>query len=103
MKKNKIVVKIGTETFTLEIENFFEDPFMEACTRIVEFKHQQSRRLSVPPCIISSLDRKGAKIHVYNTYIVLINAGLHKYAENLRNTFMKDSGIDLKKEPIKSK
>lgn len=103
MKKNKIVIKLSTETFKLEIEDFFDDPCMEACTRILEFKRQQSSHLSVPPCMISSLDRKGAKVHVYNTYMVLINAGLYKYAENLRNTFMKDSGIDLKKEPIKSK
>jgi hypothetical protein len=59
--------------------------------------------MAVPPCILANLDRKGAKIHVYNTYIVLINAGYHKYAENLRLRFMEDSGIDLKEEPIKSK
>jgi hypothetical protein len=103
MKKNKIVVKIASEKFTLEIENIFDDPFMEACTRIIEFKRQQSDHLSVPPCIVACLDRKGAKMQVYNTYIVLINAGMHKYAENLRNRFMQDCGIDLKKEPIKSK
>jgi len=103
MKKNRIVVKLSSETFTLEIEDIFDDPFMEACTRIIEFKRHQSSNLSVPPCIISYLERKGAKMHVYNSYIVLINAGLHKYAENLRNRFMKDSGIDLQKEPTKSK
>lgn len=103
MKKNRIVVKLAAEKFTLDIEDIFDDPFMEACTRIIEFKRQQSSHMSVPPCIVSCLDRKGAKIHVYNTYVVLINAGMHKFAENLRNRFMKDSGIDLQKEPIKSK
>ncbi len=103
MKKNKVIVTVASDKFTLDIEDIFDDPFMEACTRIIEFKRQNSQHLSVPPCIIASLDRKGAKMHVYNTYMVLINAGLHVYAENLRNRFMKDSGIDLQKEPIKSK
>jgi len=103
MKKNSIIVKLGTETFKLDIEDMFEDPFMEACTRIIEFKRQQSTHMSVPPCMISCLDRKRSKMHVYNTYVVLVNAAMYVQAENLRNRFMKDSGIDLKKEPIKSK
>jgi hypothetical protein len=103
MKKNKVIVTVGSEKFTLDIEDIFDDPFMEACTRIIEFKRQQSHHLSVPPCLIACLDRKGAKMHVYNTYMVLINAGFYVYAENLRDRFMKDSGIDLQKEPIKSK
>jgi hypothetical protein len=103
MKKIKIVVKISPETYTLDIEDIFDDPFIEACTRIIEFRRKSQESMAVPPCILANLDRKGAKIHVYNTYIVLINAGYHKYAENLRLRFMEDSGIDLKEEPIKSK
>jgi len=103
MKKNKILARIGTEYFPLEIEDIFDDPYMEACTRAIEYKCKTSDKVSIPPCIIASLDRQNAKTHVYNTYNVLINAGFHKFAENLRVRFMNDSGIDLQKEPAKSK
>ena len=103
MKRTKVLVRFSSEYFTIDVEDIFDDPFMEACTRAIEFKYKTADKLSAPPCIVACLDRKGAKIHVYNTYIVLINAGYHKYAENLRLRFMEDSGIDLKEEPIKSK
>jgi len=103
MKRTRIIVRLSSEYYTLDIEDMFEDPYMEACTRAIEFNFKTKDKLSAPPCIIASLDRKGAKSHVYNTYNVLINAGLHKFAENLRVRFMNDSGIDLQKEPSKSK
>ena len=103
MKRTRIIVRLSSEYFTMDIEDMFDDPYMEACTRAIEFKCKTSDKLSAPPCITALLDRKGAKTHVYNTYNVLINAGLHTFAENLRVRFMNDSGIDLKQEPLKSK
>ena len=82
MKRTKVLVRFSSEYFTIDVEDIFDDPFMEACTRAIEFKY---------------------KTHVYNTYNVLINAGLHKFAETLRIKFMNSSGIDLQKEPLKSK
>jgi hypothetical protein len=35
--------------------------------------------------------------------MVMVNAGFHKYAEILRANFIKNTGVDLQKEPIKSK
>jgi hypothetical protein len=103
MKNYKITVNSAKELYNLEIESFFDDPFMEACTRVVELKKQSGENLMLPPFMIARHDRKNAKEHVYNTYIVLINTGLHKQAENLRMKFRDDSGIDLKEEPICSK
>jgi hypothetical protein len=39
----------------------------------------------------------------YNTYFVLINAGLHKKAEMLRLNFFKMHKIDLQKESLTPK
>ncbi len=103
MKKTNIVVKLQTETYTFPIEDIFDDPFMEACTRLVEYKCKTQSDFAIPPCLFASLDRKGAKHHVYNSYIVMVNAGFHKYAEILRANFIKNTGVDLQKEPIKSK
>jgi hypothetical protein len=103
MKRTKVLVRFSSEYFTIDVEDTFDDPFMEACTRAIEFKYKTADKLSAPPCIVACLDRKGAKTHVYNTYNVLINAGLHKFAETLRVKFMNSSGIDLQKEPLKSK
>ncbi len=104
MKRTKIIVKVSNESYNIDVEDFFDDPMMESCTRIVEYRYKtQKEHLSLPPFMFANLDRKSSKTKVYNTYIVLINAGLHKQAENLRLNFMKDSGIDLQKEPVKSK
>lgn len=105
MKKNSItiVVKLLHDDYHIDIEDFFDDPFMEACTRVIEMKRTFNKDLSVPPFIIAYLDRKNPKFYTYNTYIVLINAGLHKFAETLRVKFKQRSGVDLKLEPRKSK
>jgi hypothetical protein len=105
MKKNSITIvgKVAHEDYRIEIEEFFDDPFMEACTRVVDIKRTFNKHFSVPPFMMAYLDRKNPKLHTYNTYIVLINAGLHKFAETLRIKFKQHSGVDLKLEPIKSK
>ena len=104
MKKHHIIVKSALETYKIEIEDLFDDPYIEACTRVVEYKRKQKQQgLSLPPFMMASLDRKRAKEKIYNTYIVLVNSGLHPQAENLRIKFQKDSGVDLKLEPICSK
>lgn len=103
MKNHKITVNSAKETYNMEIENFFDDPFMEACTRVVELKKKTEQNLFLPPFMIAKYDRKNAKEKIYNTYIVLSNSGLHKQAENLRVKFRQDSGVDLKEEPTCSK
>lgn len=103
MKKTNIIVTLTGEAYTFQIEDIFDDPFMEACTRLVEYKCKTQTNFAIPPCLFAALDRKGAKHQVYNSYIVMVNAGFHKYAETLRSNFMKNTGVDLQKEPIKSK
>lgn len=99
MKNHKITVNSVKEIHNIEIEPFFDDPFMEACTRVVELKKKTQQNLFLPPFMIAKYDRKNAKEKLYNAYIVLANSGLHKEAENLRVKFRKDSGVDLKEEP----
>jgi len=103
MKNNSIIVKIANEEYKILVEDFFEDPFMEACTRVIEIKRMTSKEFAVPPFMMAYLYRKNHKTHHYNTYIVLINAGWHTCAETLRLKFKRHSGVDLKLEPHKSK
>lgn len=103
MKSYKIIVRSAKDFYNLEIEGFFNDPMMEACTRIVEMKRSTEKSLSLPPFMIARLDRKNSKEKIYNSYIILVNCGLHKQAENLRLKFRKDSGVDLREEPVCSK
>lgn len=103
MKKRCVIVKSALETYKVDVDDFFDDPYMEACTRMVEYKRKCEEGLSLPPFMIASLHRKGAKEKVYNSYIVLANCGLYQQAENLRIVFQKDSGVDLKDEPFCSK
>lgn len=102
-KFNKIIITVSSETYEMLIEDYFTDPYMEACSRVVEMKRKNEKSLSLPPFLFAQTNRKNAKIFVYNSYVVLINCGLHKQAENLRLIFKQDSGVDLKKEPIHSK
>lgn len=103
MKNYKIIVRSAKDFYNLEIEGYFDDPMMEACTRIVEMKRSIERSLSLPAFMMVRLDRKNSKEKIYNSYIVLINCGLHKQAENLRLRFIKDNGVDLSREPVCSK
>ena len=103
MKSYKIIVRSATDVYHLEIDKFFDDPMMEACTRIVEMKRSIQKSLSLPPFMIVRLDRKNSKEKIYNSYIILVNCGLHKQAENLRLKYKKNSGVDLREEPMCSK
>lgn len=94
---------MANEENNILVEDFFDDPFMEACTRMIEIKRMISKDFALPPFMMAYLDRKNYKVNTYNTYIVLINAGWHQYAETLRLKFKQHSGVDLKLEPHKSK
>ena len=79
--------------------SIFTKYHIEACTQALEL-NIASGNLSVAPYIYSTL-KNSKKTYVFNSYIMLINAGYHVYAENLRNSFKNQSKIDLKYEPIK--
>lgn len=101
----KIVVKCAdfwTDEFEIDSE-VFDDVYAEAATRSVE------RRKDLPGFKVTVViecwekkDLKNPEKHFcYNTYRILINAGLHEKAEIFRNNFMKASNIDLQKENLK--
>jgi hypothetical protein len=107
MKKSstlkKIVVKSLDWSFELDVDSeMCEDILLEAATRIIEKnKRTKGFKLAV---IMECFEKKNAKVadkhYVYNTYYVMINAGLYEKAEQLRSEFKKTFNVDLKTEPL---
>lgn len=85
-------------------ENVFEDAYVEACTRAIEFKVKnlgQYDDLMVNPIMVcKKLHVKKSKEKFINTYKVLLNAGYPTRAELLREIFMENVKIDLASEPL---
>ena len=101
----KVVIKCA-DFWMDEIEidsEIFDDVYIEAATRAVE------KRKDLPGFKITIIlecwekrDFKNPNKHFcYNTYRVLINAGLYDKAEILRLNFMKLHGVDIQKESLK--
>lgn len=101
----KVVVKCADFWMDeIEIESeIFDDVYVEAATRAVE------KRKDLPgfkvTVVIETWEKKDfkkpAKHFCYNTYRILINAGMHSKAEMLRLNFIKLHGIDLQKESLR--
>lgn len=103
-KLKKVVVKCLDWTEEFEIDpTIFDDIYMEAATRALEKRKDGEKFLVtvVMECYIKSDAKKSNKHYVYNTYFVLVNAGLHFKAEMMRLNFLKSHGIDLRKESLK--
>jgi hypothetical protein len=81
----------------------FEDVYVEAATRAIEKRKDLPgfKVTVILECWEKRDFKKPEKHFCYNTYRVLINAGMHKKAEMLRINFMKLHGIDLQKESLK--
>lgn len=104
-KKKKIVVKCASfwmDEFEIDSE-IFDDVYVEAATRAVESR--QSTPGFKVGVIIECWEKKDFakpdKHFCYNTYRILINAGLHGKAEAMRVNFLKMYGADLSKENLK--
>jgi 3-polyprenyl-4-hydroxybenzoate decarboxylase len=86
--------------------DIFDDPYIEACTQVIEQKVrslQADDDLHVNPVMLcKSLDNLSHKERYINTYKVLLNAGMPARAELLRDTFMENINVDLAMEPISS-
>lgn len=103
MKMKKVTVTSGDWKKIVSIDaDIFDDIYAEACTRILEqmAKDKQIRLAAVMICW-SEAD-VGKKMLTYNSYKILINAGLHTQAEYLRKNLYKQTQIDWASEPIKS-
>jgi hypothetical protein len=114
MKKNPIkkidkvatniaVIKLMNDTYEVELNVLQpdDDILLEACTRLLE-NHIKNNNLNVSPFMEAKLKNE-EETHLYNTYKVLINGAFHKYAENLRTSFLHVWNVDLSQEPIRSK
>jgi hypothetical protein len=100
----KIVVKCLNWQEIAEIDaSIFDDVYMEAATRIIEKKKNEEdlQVAVVMECWEKKDVKKPDKHFMYNTYFILINAGLHEKAEILRFNFMSSHNIDLQKESLK--
>jgi len=100
-----IIVKGHDWVELITVDNdLFDDYVIEACTQALE-KRIRDGMTKITPVIQVWEDSKNkkTKIHVYNTYKLLINAGFHTKAELLRSFFLHETKIDLAKEPIKAK
>jgi len=101
----KVVVKCADfwmDEFNID-SDIFDDIYVEAATRAVE-KRQNLSDFKVG-VIIECWEKKDflkpAKHICYNTYHVLINAGIHHKAEIMRKNFMTMYGNDLRNESLK--
>lgn len=104
--KKKIVVKCGKfwmDEYEIDPE-IFDDIYIESATRAIE-KRKNLAGFEVTiflECWEKKDFKRPEKHFCYNTYHVLVNAGLHDKAEALRINFMKLHGYDVKKESIKA-
>ena len=83
--------------------SIYDDVLMEAATRAVE-KRKDDPEFKVTIMIEcwEKKDEQDLTKHIcYNTYFILVNAGLHKKAEILRLNFFKLNKIDIQKESLK--
>ncbi len=105
-KMKVITVKSVDWTHDVEVDsNIFEDVFIEACTKVLE-ENLKNKNTRVGIIMEACLKSTPKKIYTINTYKILINAGFHQYAENLRKNYKKQTKsqgkeIDVKDEPIK--
>jgi hypothetical protein len=104
-KIKKIVVKCGDfwmDEHSID-SDIFDDVYVEAATRAVE--NRQNLPGFKVGIIIECWEKKDfakPNKHIcYNTYRVLVNAGLYDKAEIMRTNFMKMYGTDLRNESLK--
>jgi hypothetical protein len=94
---------IETKEFDINSE-IFDDFLLEAATRFVE-QHVTKENAKIAP-ILTTFEKKDSKNYekhfCFNSYYIIIFAGFHHKAEIMRRNFMSITGIDLKKESIKS-
>ena len=77
----------------------FDDIFVEACTRALEKNISESNMLVAP--FMEARIKKTKSVFIFNSYKILVNAGFHTYAENLRKNVKRQMKVDLQNEPIK--
>lgn len=98
-----ITVKFGKLEKTVDINsNLFDNVYIEACTRVVEILYKENS-LRIPAVMICFITNKPKKQIICNSYKILINAGMHIYAERLRQILLLQTLKNWADEPITSK
>lgn len=102
MKMKRVTVTSGDWKKIVEVNaDIFDDIYAEACTKIIE-QMAKERQIRLAAVMICWEDNDiGKKMIFYNSYKILINAGLHKQAEFLRKNLYNQTKIDWATEPIK--
>ncbi len=99
----KLKDSLDTGEFNID-SDIFDDIYLEAATRFVE-RYINQKHVKIAPILSTyeKIDVKNFNKHYcYNSYFVIVNAGFHKKAENMRKNFLAASGMDLQKEKLKS-
>ena len=100
MKPQKIIVKSASWEMVVNVDpSIFDDVFVEACTQALEINFKDKNTV-VAPFMEASI-KNGKELYIFNTYKILVNAGFHVYAENLRVNVKEKMKVDLRDEPIK--
>ena len=116
----KIVVSILSKPYVVEVDSdifdcslpegggkslsdFSSDVYLEAATRVIEqYRKKKNFQIAV---VVECYEDKDLKVpdrhYIYNSYFLLVNAGMHEKAEHLRESFKHQFGIDLQKESIR--
>lgn len=102
-KIKEVRVKSADWTDTIEVDaEIFDDYLLEAATRAVE-NRKNDPNFNISAVIQtweSKRDKDPDALQVYNSYIVMVNAGLHKKAEHVRAEFKRKNNIDLKLQKL---
>jgi hypothetical protein len=101
----KTIVVYLTSDNVCEFEinpDIFDDPFMEAATRAIE-KSKQQRGAIIRPITTCWEKDLPKRVHMYNSYWILVNAARYSKAEQLRDKFRIQYDADLAKEPVHGK
>ena len=105
MRKNIRTIVVNSLNWFREVQldsTLFKDLYMEAATRVIE-QNKDNPKFQLSPVMIC-FDKKDVnnvdKYYLYNTYYILINAGLHKKAEAFREIILKMHSFDIGEEKL---
>ena len=101
MIKNIIVCSAEWELSVSVDSKIFDDVYVESCTRSVE-QLKSKNKLRMCSTIHCWDVKTPKKIITYNSYKILINAGMHRFAEVMRKHFLKNQDVDWATEPLKN-
>ena len=104
MKKNIKIYNVRSCYWktNIEVEDFYENPHAEACTRAIEILMNGNNQFDIGPVILcKEINEKYDK--VFNSCKILQNGGFWKVSKQIQQQFLNETGIDLCDESLSSK